>query len=188
MNLKYQDEFRSEIVDIFRAGMPVETICKKYQVSKSSVYNWIKLDSKHSSKNGAMQISFREIISLQSEVSRLRQENEISRKCKWVESASLKENLKTIDELKNDYSIHFLCKILNILRSTYYHYSLRRPEKTAYEISDEQIHPIVKQIFEESKGRFGTRKLKAALAQYHFVPIVKSITTEMAYSHIKHDR
>jgi transposase-like protein len=52
MNLKYQDEFRSKIVDLFRDGMTVETICEKYQISKSSVYNWIKLDSKHSSKNG----------------------------------------------------------------------------------------------------------------------------------------
>ena len=175
MNLKYQDEFRSEIVDLFRAGMTVENICEKYQVSKSSVYNWIKLDSKHSSKNGVMQISFREIISLQSEVARLRQENEIFQKCEWVISVPLEEKLKTIHELKNEYSIHVLCKTLDVLRSTYYHYSLRRPEKTAYEISDEQIRPIVKQIFEESKGRYGTRKLKAALAQQGYIVSLKRL-------------
>ena len=71
-----------------------------------------------------MQISFREIISLQSEVTRLRQENEIFQKCDWVVSAPLEEKLKTIDGLKNEYSIHVLCKTLNVLRSTYYHYSL----------------------------------------------------------------
>jgi len=75
MNLKYQIEDRQEIVKTYQNGMPVSDICHQYGVSKSSVYNWFRLDRKHSSKNGAMQISFREIISLQSEVARLRQEN-----------------------------------------------------------------------------------------------------------------
>jgi transposase InsO family protein/transposase-like protein len=175
MNLKYQDELKKEIIDLFQAGMTVDSICKKYQLSKSSVYSWIKLDKMHKSKNGAMQISFREVISLQSEVARLRQENEIFRKCKWVTAAPLSKKLKAIDELQHDYSIHVLCKTLNVLRSTYYHYSLRSPEKTVYEINDEEIRPIVKQIFDESKGRFGTRKLKAALEQQGYIVSLKRL-------------
>lgn len=49
------------------------------------------------------------------------------------------------------------------LRSTYYHYALRRPEQTMIEKEDEIFRPIIQQIFEETQGRIGAKKIRAIM-------------------------
>lgn len=52
-------------------------------------------------------------------------------------------------------------KVLGVLRSTYYHYALRRPEQTMIEKEDELFRPIIRKIFEDTQGRLGAKKIRA---------------------------
>lgn len=40
---RYSDDFKRDIVDLYRLGRPVNQLSKKYNITKGSVYNWIKL-------------------------------------------------------------------------------------------------------------------------------------------------
>ena len=62
-------------------------------------------------------------------------------------------------------SLHALCRVLRVNRSTYYHHVLRAPDQTQLQIEDTVLKPLVKEIFEQSKGRFGARKIRAKLLQ-----------------------
>ena len=157
----------------------------RFGVSRSSIYNFLKLDRMHISSNGKMAITFRQITSMEFEIRRLRQENEILKTSGCCLSAPLTERLSCIEKLSDRYSVHVLCKTFNVLRSTYYHYTLRRPEKTTYQISDELIRPLVKQIFEESKGRYGTRKLKAELESRGYIVSLKRLRRYMKELNLK---
>ena len=167
--MKISQEVRDEIVRLYAQRMPIKELMLRFKVSRSSIYNYLQLDKMHMSSNGGMSVTFRTITSMESELMRLRQENEILKTCGCYIDAPLSEKLSGIDRLVNKYSVHTLCRTLNILRSTYYHHSLRSPEKTMFEKNDEIVRPLVKEIFDESRGRYGTRKLKAELESRGYI-------------------
>ena len=183
MNISQQT--RDEIVQLYSQHIPVRKIMSRFGVSRSSIYNFLKLDRMHISSNGKMAITFRQITSMEFEIRRLRQENEILKTSGCCLNAPLTERLSCIEKMSDRYSVHVLCKTFNVLRSTYYHYTLRRPEKTTYQISDELIRPLVKQIFEESKGRYGTRKLKAELESRGYIVSLKRLRRYMKELNLK---
>ena len=139
IQMKIAQQTRDEIVRLYSQHVPIREIMRRFEVSRSSIYNFLKFDKMHISSNGCMAITFRQITSMESELNRLRQENEILKTCGCYIEAPLAERLSCIEKLSDKYSVHILCKTLNILRSTYYHYILRSPEKTVYQISDELI-------------------------------------------------
>lgn len=158
---------------------------KRFEVSRSSIYNFFKLDQMHKSTNGGMTVTFRKITSMESELERLRQENEILKTCGCYIDAPLSERLAGIDRLTEKYSIHVLCRTLNVRRSTYYHYSLRSPDLKQWEQEDIIIRPVVLQIFKESKGRYGTRKLKAELENRGYLVSLKRLRRYMKELNLK---
>ena len=58
-----------------------------------------------------------------------------------------------------------LCKTLGILSSTYYHHALRSPIKKWNELKDDELRPLIKEIFVNSQERFGAQKIKFILKQ-----------------------
>ncbi len=59
----------------------------------------------------------------------LRTENEIFRWCGCSLDSPLPEKLAAIDRLKSEFTVHTLCKTLDVLKSTYYHHTLRSPDQ-----------------------------------------------------------
>lgn len=55
------------------------------------------------------------------ELASLKTENEIFRKSGCGLNSSNDEKIAAVDKLKNEYSIHIICKTLGLLKSTYYH-------------------------------------------------------------------
>lgn len=99
------------------------------------------------------------------ELKRLRTENAIFKACDCSPSSLLSERLSAICKHKDKFSIHALCRVLNVNRSTYYHYALRSPEKTQIQLQDDKLKPLIGVIFEKSCGRFGARKIRVKLAE-----------------------
>lgn len=107
----------------------------------------------------------RERYLLEKELKRLRTENAIFKACDCSPSSLLSERLSAICKHKDKFSIHALCRVLNVNRSTYYHYALRSPEKTQIQLQDDKLKPLIGVIFEKSCGRFGARKIRVKLAE-----------------------
>lgn len=183
--MKISQEKRNEIVRLYSEHMPIKELMKRFEVYRSSIYNFLKLDQMHKSTNGGMTVTFRKITSMESELERLRQENEILKTCGCYIDAPLSERLAGIDRLTEKYSIHVLCRTLNVRRSTYYHYSLRSPDLKQWEQEDIIIRPVVLQIFKESKGLYGTRKLKAELENRGYLVSLKRLRRYMKELNLK---
>ena len=100
---------------------------------------------------------------MQVELERLRNDSMVFYSCKCSRSSPITEKLAEIDRFKGEFSIHSLCRILDVNRSTFYHHQKRSQKKTQIEIGDEFFSPQIKAIFEESKERFGARKIRVKL-------------------------
>lgn len=100
---------------------------------------------------------------MESEVKRLREENDNFQTCNCMNILPLAERYKIIESQKDQYSIHALCRILQVRRSAFYHYLYRSSVETLIEKEDKTLRPKIKEIFEWSKERFGSRKIRAQL-------------------------
>ena len=102
---------------------------------------------------------------MQVELKRLRIDNQIYSRMKCFRTSPLPDKLAEIRRLKDDFSVYSLCRVLEVRRSTFYHYLYRSPKKTKLEIADDVLRPKIQEHFENSKERFGSRKIRAKLVE-----------------------
>ena len=114
--MKISQEKRNEIVRLYSEHVPIKELMKRFEVSRSSIYNFLKLDQVHKSTNGSMTVTFRKITSMESELERLRQENEILKTCGCYIDAPLSERLTGIDRLSEKDSFSQSAEESKILR------------------------------------------------------------------------
>lgn len=162
--LKINEETIAEIVRRYLAGETPAELVREFHVARSSVYRWIYSRTERDVQS-VTKLSQREFHNILIRLERLQRDNDVFMACNCNKNSPLKEKVEEITRLKDQYGVHSLCRILNVNRSTYYHHLLRSPEKTQIELGDEKLRPMIKDIFEKSKERFGSRKIRAVLAQ-----------------------
>ena len=160
--MKYTEEQKRKIVSEHQAGEKATDLCSEYNISKSTLYNWIQQYSEVKAENGE-KITAHRLYLLEKRIDKLTKELEIWRRCKCTVDSPLPQKLEAIENLYEEYGVHACCRVLEVLRSTFYHYLLRSPEQTIFEKEDEIYKPIVKEIFEDSKGRIGSKKIRAIM-------------------------
>uniref|UniRef100_UPI004055DAFD IS3 family transposase n=1 Tax=Acetatifactor sp. TaxID=1872090 RepID=UPI004055DAFD len=164
MAKRYTEELKLTLVGMYEGGSTAKAICAEYGVSRSTLLLWAKQYSADS--NGQIP---REQYLMRKELERLRIENQIYKECGCSAYSSLAVRLDAIHRLKNKYSIHALCRVLNVNRSTVYHHELRAPEKTQVELQDEILKPLVTEIFKNSNELFGVRRIRVKLKEKGYV-------------------
>lgn len=162
---KFSDDLLNEIFTKYHKGEKVVNLCKEYGFSRSYFYKLLKTNKSKYNKYKKTSISFRDVQKLTTLLATLKTENEIFRKSKCCLSSSNDEKIAAVDLLKDEYSVHIICKTLGLLKSTYYHRIKRAPEQKWYEIRNEMLKPIVLEVFTESKERFGAEKIVVKLRQ-----------------------
>ena len=164
MTKRYTEEFKNSMVAKYKEGYTAQALCNEFCFSRSTLLLWVKQYSSDSKDQMP-----REQYLMREELIRLRIENQIYKTCGCSVTSPLKERLEAIHRLRNSYSIHALCRILDVNRSTYYHYERRAPSKTKNEIQDENLKPLIKEIFECSNALFGTRRIRAKLKENGYI-------------------
>ncbi len=159
MSKKYSNEQKRKVVSLYKKGRKASDICKEYGVSKTSMYDWIK-DYQCVKMGDGTRISAKDYYDLRKSYQKLKTDYNILRECNCTVNSSLSNKLETIAALDGKYTIHALCRVLGVRRSTYYHYKLRRPEQTEIEKQDLILKPVIKEIFEQTKGRIGSKKIR----------------------------
>lgn len=77
--IRYSDEFKQQIVDLYHAGTPVLELSSEYGVATVTIYKWIKdLSPIEVSKNETM--TAKEYQAMKKRISQLEMENEILKK------------------------------------------------------------------------------------------------------------
>ena len=162
--IKKSEATIAEIVKRYQAGETPTDLAREFKVAKSSVYRWINERTERDVQS-VTKLSQRDFHNIQEKMNLLQKENDAFYACNCCRNSPLEERYDAITRLKDRFGIHALCRILNVNRSAYYHHLFRSPEKTQIELEDEKLRPIIKEIFDNSKERFGSPKIRAVLAQ-----------------------
>ena len=163
----YPEKTKDQILRHHDIGRTVKELSAVYCISKSCIYNWIKDNRSIKSYNDAAVITHREYYDLEREAKCLREEVEIFHNARCSIISPLDEKLSEMTRLQKayGYSVHALCRALEVRRSAFYHYTLRKPEQTVFEKEAEMLKPIIKEIFMKSKERFGSRMIRVKLLE-----------------------
>lgn len=160
MAKRYSEEYKKNLVAQYKAGISVQNICVRHGIARSTLFLWVK----QYTANADGRIP-REQYLLQKELEHLRTENAIFRSCGCSPSAPLEVRLHAISSHQSEFSIHALCKAMQVNRSTYYHHTLRAPEQTKIQLEDNWLKSLITEIFTKSECRFGARKIRVKLMQ-----------------------
>ena len=159
---KINERVIEKIIMEYAAGEKPTDLSRKYGVAKSSVYRWLNTRTERDVK-AITHLSQRDFHLMLVELERLRTDLEVYRACRCSKFSPRREKYEEIKRLKDRFNIHALCLVLEVNRSSFYHYLFRSPAKTQIEIDDAFFAPKIKSIFEQSKERFGSRKIQAIL-------------------------
>lgn len=128
----YTEEMKHKLVNLYTTGSKVKSLCDEFNIPRSTMYYWLNRYKVIRTTDSGV-ITVNDIYRLKTKLKKVEIENRILKECGCTAASSRKEKLEAIACLDGRYTIHALCRALHILRSTYYHYKLRRPEKTLVE-------------------------------------------------------
>ena len=76
----FNEEFKKMIVEMYEGGEPVSKLSSEYDVSRPTIYNWIK-QYKSVEISEDETIDLNEIKKIKREIAKLKEENEVLKKC-----------------------------------------------------------------------------------------------------------
>jgi len=174
MRRYYTKEFKQEIVRLYENGTAAKQLYTEYDLPRSILYDWIKLYKKQADKNGNV-FTYNELTLANKKISKLQQEIEILKKARCFPESPLKEKLNALESMHGQYPVKAMCRVLEVDHATFYNHHFRRVVKTQYEINDEFLKPKITEVFEKSKQRFGSRKIRAKLREQNIIASERKI-------------
>ena len=163
------------MVSLYESGNSAQEICEKYQISRSALYNWIKLYTERKAPKPSITISGHRIVCLKEENRKLREENEFLKKASCGYSASREEKIQAVKELYGQYSLRALCDALGLARGTFYDHMKRQKIQKLVDKQNEEFRPIIQKIFEDSKRRLGAQPIRAKMRDMGYEISVRRI-------------
>ena len=180
--MKVSKEICKKIINEINEGCQVCAICKRYNISKATVYNYLNQDKR---LKGCKDITYNNYAALQRELLKVKLEIEIYENLHCFKDATTKEKEIAISKYVGVYPIKTMCRVLDIPKGTFYNYHLRRKQITQYQIRDEQLKQEIYKIFKDSGERFGAKKIEAKLRANGINTTLHKVQTLMKLLNIK---
>lgn len=108
-------------------------------------------------------ISGHRIVCLEEKNRKLQEENEILKTASCGRNASRSEKIQAVQELYGRYLLRALCDALGLARGTFYNHMKSQKIQKLVDKQNEEFEPIIRKIFEDSKGRLGARPIRAKM-------------------------
>ena len=162
---RFSEDFCKAIVARYEAGEAISALCEEVKIGRSTLYRWIKLYTEYRRNNGE-KFTIQDINRLIEENRMLAEENQVFRSCQCHPSDPLRIKMAEMKKWKDKFTVHALCRAMEVSRGTFYNYLFRSKPKTVYEKTDEMLRPLIQAVFTESKERFGANKIRIKLAEH----------------------
>lgn len=156
----------------------VLSICQENSLSKSTLYNWIHLYSEIKTPKGKS-LTSQQMAILERRIRRLEVELEVYKRSKCTVDSPLETKLAAIENLYQELGVRACCRVLEVRRSTFYHYLFRSPEQTLVEKDDEMLKPVIKEMFDSMKGRVGAKKIRVCMMNQGYTISVRRVSRLM---------
>ena len=176
MRKKYSEEHKKEIVQRYRSGEKISSICEDTGISKSTLYQWSKIYKKKSDK----ELNLTDVRILKQRCEKYEKMVKILQASPCTVKAPLHERYAVISDLSDTYSITLLCETMQVAKGSYYNHILRNAnENTSYARKKKEITPIIEEIFHGSHQVFGARKINAILRSRGYIVADKTVSAIM---------
>jgi len=162
MPKQYLPEFKQQIVTVIHNGLTITEASHKYRIAQSTLYRWMKDAAPETG------FSIADYTTLQRKNQRLDHILQVIRLSSIIEEVPLQRRLASLARLHEQfeqYSIHELCEALNVSRGTFYNHIFRKADRAKYTEEQQALMLQVKQIFDDSKQRYGAEKIRVTLAE-----------------------
>ena len=180
-NNSYPVETIIECCASHRAGTTVTAISKQFGVSRTTIYHWLK---QYGNVSDPKEIKFKkELDNVRRKYEKAQQICEVLKSVNCTCHSPLKHKLAELDNLYGKYSTRVICEALNVDRGTFYNHMFRnKKEKTIYSKRRKELSDAICDIYEESRGLFGSAKILSVLQSrgYHTsTKMVRELMEEM---------
>lgn len=153
-------ETKNCILYDYKISGDIKSILVKYKISKSTLYNWLKLEKILKSSKEITEGDYNQ---LNKNYLREKLKLEIFEKLHCFKDSSTIEKQKAISKFYNIYPMKLMCNLLDISTGTVYNYYFRRKNNTQYKKRDEELKKEIYKIYIKSGKRFGAKKIEAKL-------------------------
>ena len=144
MPKQYPEEFKKQVTAICLAGASLVTVSKKYHISLNTLYCWRKEHQQAEDQSTTKDYST--LCRQHKRQSHILQIVRLSNIIDDVPRRKRLEILARLHEQFEQYSVHELCKALNISRGTFYNHIFRRADRTKYLQRQQELMLQVQQI------------------------------------------
>lgn len=177
--MKHTEEQKKNLVHEYCEGATAKDLICKYNVSRSTVYEWVKLYSQKLDKKTNNVFNYKQLLEEQKASQNTALELEILKEAQCFDTAPRKVKLEAIERLFGKYQVKMMCRVLKVDTATFYNYHFRRVVKTTYAIRDEELKEKIKLVYEESEHRFGAKKITAKLQTMGEIVSMKKVSSLM---------
>ena len=146
----FSKEFKLQMVQLYLNGKPAKEITQEYDLTESSIHNWVRQyeNTKSFKSKDNMTPEQIELIQKDKRIKQLEMENDILK-----QAALNMDESKTDQGNKNKYSVQAMCDILEISCSVYHKYKEPAASKDEYA-------KLVDKIFNENQKAYGKCNIK----------------------------
>lgn len=176
---------KKQILKDYKKGMSFAELNKKYNIKRSTFYNWLS-EAKLSIQREEQQLkTTKEYLKLESLYKKELRINEILLKAFSLFNISLKEKLYVAQKLVETYHLKEVSRILQLPYSTLYHHMHDRVLITQIDMEDDILKKYILEYFEKSGKRLGIKKMYIKLKANNIVCSEKRISRLMKELNIK---
>ena len=177
MSKFYDEAYKWQLYEKYRAGFTLTEICEIAGVTDKSLSEWFKrFDAQYAQastvdlktvhrRNTDLRFAFQQ---KEAELFLLQNEWDIT---EIPEPARITCARQVLDR----YGPNRVCRTLKIRKSNLYYHAFRRPEFTTYEKRDQELLPAIQKICEASPKRIGAERIRQKLMEQGFTVCKKKV-------------
>lgn len=157
MRKTYTNDEKSSYIKQYLSGVSITDISKASGISRSTLYNWIKLYNENSKSKHPINMREYNLLKRKCE----RQENIISilKTSDCTVFSPLHERFEAIKSMSDKYNVNTLCDALNVAKGSYYNHVLRnKNENTLAAKRRAKLTPVIEEIFNNKPSNIWCRQ------------------------------
>lgn len=161
MNKVISEKIKTSIIEQVVFGDDVSDLAEKYQVSRASIYRWMK-DYKYRQKYNTDNLLT--LTQMKRNMDRANKKLHILSSAPCGTNSPLLPRYKYIEKIEDIYGLNLCCEAMNVNKSSYLNYKLRgKRGDTVYARRQEEAKPLIEEIFYESRRTYGVKRIYSVL-------------------------
>ncbi|MDV8009250.1 IS3 family transposase [Rhodococcus sp. IEGM 1318] len=163
---QFSPQFKAEAVQmVVGLGRSLTAVARDLEINPGTLGNWVKAwrEENPDPATATNPVEAARVAEMESEIRRLRMENEFLKKGRGLlrQDTPVAERCALIEAEKANYSIGWMCTLLDVPRSTFYVWRVRVETPTASRRRG--LREQVRRVFDTSRQTYGCRRVAAQL-------------------------